>query len=386
MNKSIDPEGHQFFNQIATYLSLPDRQRVREAFELARREHGDERRLSGELFFTHPLTVAHYLAEYYGDAPTLIAALLHDVAEDTSVSVQEIERQFGEEVGRLVDGLTKFDRVTAKAKLGRELSPQEVKSATHFKLFEMMTGDVRIGIIKIFDRLHNLRTIQAMPPHKQQEKARETLLVYAPLANRLGMWLVKNELQELSLEVLDVFRYHIILKRIRQHEEKHQYLVENIRQQLTTLFAAQGVPVTDILFAKQDVHDIYRDWKACGGGEIPRELEAPPCIVILLENVPACYLALGHIHSLWRPVPGVFDDYIAAPRDNSYRSLHTTVTYKGDFRENSSAYFRDTDGIPIGCTFPMVAQWRTTIFDNPIAPSRSHDDRQPQRMYPRCGR
>ncbi len=195
-------EDEQFFEAIG-YLDAPERDRVRDAFAFARREHGNQRRKTGELFFTHPVTVATYLAQYRLDAATIQATLLHDIAEDTRVSIEEIEAQFGPDVARLVDGVTKLKEVTRGVAARRKLSPEELQHATLGKLFQAMTVDVRTVIIKLFDRLHNMRTIEAMPPHKQREKAEETLSVFAPLANRLGMWQVKSQLEALSLEVLD---------------------------------------------------------------------------------------------------------------------------------------------------------------------------------------
>src|SRR5687768_471155 len=164
-------DGAEFFTLIESYLANGDRQRVRDAFELARREHGDQRRRSGELFFTHPLTVAYYLAEYRLDACALAAALLHDAAEDTRLSLEAITAQFGLEVSRLVDGVTKLKEISAGVSENKALTADEVRDATLHKLFEVMTTDVRVVIIKLFDRLHNMRTIQAMPPYKQEQKA-----------------------------------------------------------------------------------------------------------------------------------------------------------------------------------------------------------------------
>lgn len=322
----LDCEGRGFFEQIALYLSLEDRDKVRRAFELARREHGDVRRRSGELFFMHPLTVAFYLAEYYADAPSLIAALLHDVAEDTSVSVQTITAMFGEEVGRLVDGVTKFDRMTAKAKLGRELSDSELKAATHYKLFEVLTSDVRVGLVKIFDRLHNMRTMGVMPPHKQREKSWETLSVYAPLAYRLGMWQVKEELQKLAIEILDPVRYHSLLNRVERYGAMYEVSLKEVREKLLAHLKGQGVVAVDVLFTEPDVHYLYQKYmRRKSYRELPHDLEEVPGVVVLVKDKPSCYMALGCIHGLWAPLPGTFDDYVAAPRENSYRALHTTV-------------------------------------------------------------
>ncbi|MCA9981068.1 MAG: bifunctional (p)ppGpp synthetase/guanosine-3',5'-bis(diphosphate) 3'-pyrophosphohydrolase, partial [Anaerolineales bacterium] len=352
MKTYIDPNGRVFFEQIATYLSLEDRKRVQAAFELARREHGDDRRKSGELFFTHPLTIAFYLSEYYVDAPALIAALLHDVAEDTSVSIAEIEAQFGAEVATIVDGLTKFDKVTAQAELGRVLTADEVKDATLRKLFAMMSSDVRVGIVKIFDRLHNMRTIKAMPPHKQREKAQETLNVYAPLANRLGMWLVKNELQNLSLEVLEPDHFEALSSYIARREKEQEEEFQAIAQKITSDLNQNGIQVADVLTVPIDIYELYLYQKA-RGLSLERDVEMPTRIVLLLKDKPECYLALGRIHALWRPVQGEFDDYIAAPRENLYRSLHTTVVYKG---RQIKIRFR-TLGMQIESQMGVLSRW-----------------------------
>ena len=323
-----DPSGKAFFEKVATYLPLKDRKNVELAFEMARREHGEDRRKSGELFFTHPLTVASYLADYYLDASALIAALLHDVAEDTSVSVEEITIQFGPDVGRIVDGLTKFDEVTAKAKLGRELSAEEVKTATIYKLLEMMTADMRVGIVKIFDRLHNMRTIRATPPHKQREKARETLTVYAPLANRLGMWKVKNELHQISLDILDHQRYTRLCQRLAERDETHQEIHASFAEEITAQLTEANLNVLRVVPAEEGIYKHYHNWvrDSDGGAQIQQD---PPNMVVLLESPPDCYAAIYHIHRAWRPVPGAMKDYIGAPRSNLYRSLHTAIIYNG---------------------------------------------------------
>ena len=177
MTHTIASDGKQFFDQINKYLSDEDRICVQEAFALARREHGNQRRKSGELFFTHPLTVAYYISEYLLDAPALAAALLHDIAEDTRVTIYEIESQFGPEVAQLVDGVTKLKDVTMGIAQRKELSRQEIEDLTLHKLLAAMTNDVRTVIIKLFDRLHNLRTINATPHARQLYKAKESIII-----------------------------------------------------------------------------------------------------------------------------------------------------------------------------------------------------------------
>lgn len=331
--QTITASAIQFFEQINSYLNKEERQVVQEAFSMARREHGDQRRKSGELFFTHPLTVAYYLSQYHLDAPALAAALLHDVAEDTHFSVNDIRGQFGEEVARLVDGVTKLKDVMAKGVLvekGRKLTKQEQENATLAKLLGVMTNDVRVVIIKLFDRLHNMRTIKAMPPHKQRQKAHETLSVYAPLANRLGIWFLKNELESRSLEIIDNTAYRVLSDGLTQTGQEHQTASEQITAQIFDCLLSANIDVRDVLYSPENVYTVYRDISSAGKAfhNIDRTLR----FEILLSDWPSCYVALGHLHHLWQPVPGNFDDYISMPRDNLYRSLHTMVVHENGQR------------------------------------------------------
>lgn len=331
MKNYIAPDGAAFFDLISTYLGPDERNTVREAFELARKEHGDEVRKSGELFFTHPLTIAYYLAQYQMDAPTLAAALLHDVVEDTRVSVAQIRERFGDEVGRLVDGLTKFEAVADDASV-RALSREAVRDATLHKLFGVMTDDVRVGIIKIFDRLHNMRTIKATEPATQQRKADETLAVYAPLANRLGIWEVKNDLEALSLQVLDPGAYQSIQQQLEQLRHQHQIPFAVINHQIAERLTAANIQIVDIKLSPENVYSIYQASRSGARFGSRFKFDSILRLVVVLQDIPSCYLALGELHRMWRPVPGTFDDYVASPRDNLYRALHTTVVRRNGQR------------------------------------------------------
>lgn len=322
---SISPDGREFFERIQTYLQDDDQFRIHEALELARHEHGSQRRRSGELFFTHPLTVAYYLAEYHLDAAALMAALLHDVAEDTLVSIEQIEHQFGSEVSRLVDGVTKLKEVTAVVARDRALTAKEIRDASLHKMFNAMTTDVRVVLIKLFDRLHNMRTIYALPLSKQKLKAEETLAVYAPLANRLGIWKVKTELEALSLKVLDSEAYRLIQLGLEQENHKRQASYMIIVEQIIKYLHENGLTVANVMPNPESIYSTYKTQKSRSAAY--DKIESPLRVVILLEDIPSCYLALGYVHQLWRPVPGKFDDYIGVPRENLYRALHTTVIY-----------------------------------------------------------
>lgn len=318
-------EATQFFKQINSYLTVEERTCVQEAFAFARREHGDQRRRSGELFFTHPLTVAYYLSEYHLDAATLSAALLHDIAEDTRVSIDEIALKFGKDVALLVDGVTKLKDVTQGVAQGRKLTIEELQSASLRKMFGVMTTDVRTVIVKLFDRLHNMRTIDAMPPHKQRQKADETLTVYAPLANRLGIWSLKNELEALSLQVLNHNAYRIIGQQRITIQQEQQEAYERVSAEIFNCLLAANLNVRNVLLAPENVYTVYQDLTVRGMSYY--DVDKTMRLIVLMDDWPSCYLALGHLHQLWQPVPGKFDDYIAVPRDNLYRSLHTTVVH-----------------------------------------------------------
>lgn len=321
----IGLEGLEFFERTEEYLKAADRVRVREAYQLAREEHGEQRRHSGELFFTHPLTVAYYLAEFRLDAAALMAALLHDVAEDAEVTIDQIQDQFGLEVSRLVDSVTKLKEVSAGVSQAQRMSPEEIQDASLRKMFEAMTKDVRVVVIKLFDRLHNMRTISALPPEKQRKKAKETLAVYAPLANRLGIWRLKTELEARSLQVLDPEAYRIIHQELLNQSLKRQSLYALISEQIIEYLMTKGIKVANVLPSPESIYSIYRSLTAIGASF--HSATSPLRMVVLVDDEPSCYLSLGYLHQIWRPVPGKFDDYIAAPRDNLYRALHTTVIH-----------------------------------------------------------
>jgi GTP pyrophosphokinase len=329
MVEYVSPDGSELFNLIATFLSPEEQDFVRKGYEYAREEHGDVRRKSGEPYITHPLTIAYYLAEYGLDAATLVAALLHDVAEDTPTSIPDIRDMFGHEVAQLVDGLTKFEAAADVVGQNGEpgLTRQEQQNATLHKLFGYMVNDIRVGIIKIFDRLHNMRTIEVMSPESQERNARETLAVYAPLANRLGLWGVKNELQMISLAIMDKAAFQAISRQLQQLIYQQQADYSRISNELSAYLTGQGVQVMDIFPYPRNIYSIYKDAQP-NGHKQHFSIDSILRLVVVLKNPSTCYLALGYTHQLWRPVPQMIDDYIAAPRDNLYKSLHTTVMYR----------------------------------------------------------
>ncbi len=320
---AVTPE--QFFRLIDTYLDSEDTLRVREAFEFARLKHGDQIRRSGEPFFLHPLTVTYYLAEYHLDAAALMAALLHDVAEDASVPISEIVARFGADVAVLVDGVTKLKDVSVGIAADQRLTKQEIQDLSTQKLFREMSSDVRVVIIKLFDRLHNMRTIKHMSREGQERKARETLYVFAPLANRLGIWTLKSELESLSLEVLNEAAYVTLKEGLEELREDQQELFQLVSGQILDTLITAGLDVRKVALAPENIYTVYKDLNAdqLSYYDLDRTLR----LVVLMDDSVSCYTALGHLHQLWQVVPERFDDYISVPRDNLYRSLHTTVIH-----------------------------------------------------------
>jgi GTP pyrophosphokinase len=300
---------------------------VRQAYDLALVAHGSQLRQSGEPFFLHPLTVAHYLAEYHLDAPALVAALLHDIAEDTVVAIPEIGERFGDEVARLVDGVTKLKEVTAGvAQEKSALTPAQLRDATLGKLFRAMAADMRVVLIKLFDRLHNMRTIKATSAASQRRKAEETMAIYGPLADRLGIWRLKNELEALSLEILHPRAYLTIKGEMDKLFLEQQAAYAEVRQQITEALVRAGIKVVNVFACPENISTAYQ--YAVRQRRPFDDIDRTLRVVVLLDEKYACYLALGHIHALWRPQPGMFDDYIAVPRENLYRALHTTVIHQ----------------------------------------------------------
>jgi len=294
---------------------------VRRAYEVAARAHDGQLRASGEPYVYHSAAVAEVLADLHLDAVSLAAALLHDVPEDTTVTLENLHAQFGDEVAKLVDGVTKLERIRHLSR-----SPQralaEAQAENVRKIFLAMVDDIRVIMIKLADRLHNMRTLGALPPEKQKRIAQETLDIYAPLANRLGIWELKWQLEDLALQCLEPEEYrriaNLLAEKRREREDYVGRAIAVIRQRLD----GEGISA-EVTGRPKHIYSIYRKMEEKG-----REFEEiydVRGVRILLNEVKDCYAVLGIIHSMWRPIPGQFDDYIAMPKDNLYQSLHTAV-------------------------------------------------------------
>ena len=292
-----------------------DKEMITRAFWRCVEAHGEQKRASGEPFYMHPIAVAKIVITLGMDSESVAASLLHDVVEDTEATYDDIKKEFGKNVAELVDGVTKLEKIPLESK--------ESEQAENIrKMFIAMSQDLRVIIIKLADRLHNMRTIDAMPEHKQRDKARETLEVFAPIAHRLGIRAVKEELEDLSIMHLDPVAYHEIEQSLRikrsQSESFLNMIQERIKERVTEV-----VPNIRIEGRVKSIHGIYR--KMYMQGKSLDEIYDVYAVRIITDTLANCYNILGVIHDMARPIPNRFKDYISTPKPNLYQSLHTTV-------------------------------------------------------------
>ena len=293
-----------------------DEDLVVHAYDVAQRTHAGQFRLSGDPFITHPIAVALILAEYGLDSETLAAALLHDTVEDTDLTLGEVEGWFGPNVARITDGVTKLDRVEF------DLSREDAEAASIRKMVVSMAQDVRVLIIKLVDRLHNLRTIHPLPPDRQRVKALETLEVYAPLAHRMGFQEIKHEMENRAFAILYPARYQEIKELIQQRAPEREVVIEKVTGEIEAMMARAGILA--VLEGRPKHHySIYR--KMVDSRLSFEEIHDLIGVRIKVQAVKDCYAALGLVHARWTPVHGRFKDYVAVPKFNLYQSLHTTI-------------------------------------------------------------
>jgi GTP pyrophosphokinase len=292
-----------------------DLSQVEDAFLFACSHHADQRRKSGEDFITHPVGVAKICAGMRLDTETLCAALLHDTVEDTSASLDEVREQFGDEVASLVDGVTKLTGITFQSR-------DEAQAENYRKMMVAMASDIRVILIKLADRLHNMRTLDALPKQKQIDKAKETLDIYGPIAHRLGIHAIKWELEDLAFATLHPRKYQEIRTLVAQQREERERYVEKAGSYLLKELDALGIEA-EISGRAKHFYSIYS--KMTKKGREFNEIYDLTAMRVKVESVKDCYGAVGVIHSLWKPLPGRFKDFIAMPKFNMYQSLHTTV-------------------------------------------------------------
>ena len=309
------PETATLFKEWSGYLKPEDVTRLETAYHFSEAAHDGQFRASGDPYISHPLAVANILAQLHLDPQALTAALLHDVMEDTSITKAEISKKFGKPVAELVDGVSKLDHI--------EFETYEEAQAENFrKMLLAMARDVRVMLIKLADRLHNMRTLAAVPPSKRKRIARETLEIYAPIANRLGLNNIYQELEDLSFSYLYPARYRVLSKALKAARGNQREVVGKVGDAIKKRLKRDGIDAV-VHGREKHLYSIYRKM-------IEKRLSFAKVLDvfgfrIIVEDVPACYLVLGALHGLYKPIPGNFKDYIAIPKANGYQSLHTTL-------------------------------------------------------------
>ena len=300
---------------LETYLSNEQIESVMQAYEFGAAAHEGQTRKTGEPYISHPVAVAQELADMHLDYQAIAAAILHDTVEDTAVSITDIEEQFGEEVALLVDGVSKLDQY-------QFTSRAEANAESFRKMMLAMIEDIRVILVKLADRLHNMQTLEAMPTKKRSRIARETLDIYAPIANRLGINRFKVELEDLGFKHLYPFRYRVLENALRRSAGSQRQMVKRISEELDNALQSEGISA-EIAGREKHLYSIYKKM-----AEKKRQLSDVVDVYgfrIIAGDVGTCYQVLGIVHGLYKPMPGRFKDYIAIPRLNGYQSLHTTL-------------------------------------------------------------
>ena len=349
----------QLVSKLEGYLPPAEVERVQDAYDFAFEAHQGQRRRSGEPYITHPVAVADLLADLRLDPQTLIAAILHDVIEDTPTLKEEINRRFGQEVADLVDGVSKLDQIQFKSR-------EEAQAESFRKMLLAMVRDIRVIMVKLADRTHNMRTLGAMPLAKRRTVARETLDIYAPIAHRLGMHAIKTELEDLGFRSMYPRRYRVIENAVRRAKGNQKQVVGRISDSLRTALDKAGISAR-IEGREKDPYSIYQKMrrKKVALGEIVDVYG----FRIVVEAVDTCYRTLGSVHSVYKPMPGRFKDYIAIPRANGYQSLHTTLFGPNGMPIEVQIRTEDMHKV---AESGIAAHWQYKAGD---AGDRSHSDR-----------
>ncbi|MBS5315609.1 MAG: bifunctional (p)ppGpp synthetase/guanosine-3',5'-bis(diphosphate) 3'-pyrophosphohydrolase [Clostridiales bacterium] len=311
----------KLINRIRSYHPSDDVSMVEKAYKLAKEAHEGQLRKSGEPYIIHPLQVAYILADLELDIESITAGILHDVVEDTDYTLEDIEKLFNKEVALLVDGVTKLG-VIKYASANKELQKEEIQAENYRKMFLAMAQDIRVVLIKLADRLHNMQTLKFMPPHKQKRIAEETLTIYAPIAHRLGICKIKADLEDLSLRYIEPEVYYDLAQKIAKKRSERMAYIGQIVEQIKTKLEEAGIECT-VEGRPKHFFSIYK--KIVNKNKTLDQIYDLFAVRAIVHNVKDCYGVLGIIHELYTPIPGRFKDYIAMPKSNMYQSLHTTL-------------------------------------------------------------
>jgi GTP pyrophosphokinase len=323
----------QLIDRAREYLPPEKITAIEDAYNFAMKAHEGQVRKSGEPYLEHPLQVALTLAELQLDTSSLVAALLHDVPENCGIPITEVKTRFGSEVAKLVDGTTKLGKLSwqAPGEVTRRkgITTKEEQAENLRKMLVAMAEDLRVVFIKLADRFHNMRTLDALSPEKQHSIAEETMEVYAPLAHRLGIWELKWQLEDLSFRHLEPKNYHQIAKLIADRRPQRESFIAEAIQALNQEFDQAGLRA-EVSGRPKHIYSVYQKMERYSAqGKDFDDIHDLLALRVLVSSVPDCYTALGTIHNLWRPLPDQFDDFIANPKPNGYQSLHTAVMYQG---------------------------------------------------------
>ncbi|WP_199617464.1 RelA/SpoT family protein [Paenibacillus alkalitolerans] len=305
----------QLLEKASSYIKEADLARIREAYAFAESAHRGQTRKSGEPYILHPVAVADILVDLQMDATTVIAGLLHDVVEDTNVTTQDLEAKFGRTCALLVDGLTKLEKIEFKSK-------EEAQNENYRKMFIAMAQDIRVIIIKLADRLHNMRTLKFQSEEARRRISEETLEIFCPISHRLGMAAIRWEMEDISLRYLNPQQYYRIVNLMQKKRAERELHISEVMDKIREKLVEMGIEA-DISGRPKHIYSIYK--KMMSRNKQFNEIYDLLAIRIIVDNVKDCYATLGIIHTLWKPMPGRFKDYIAMPKPNMYQSLHTTV-------------------------------------------------------------
>ncbi len=332
-----------YSNQDTTMLEL--------AYNFAKEAHGEQKRASGESYFTHVYSVAEILTEFKMDQPTICAGLLHDTVEDTKITIDVINREFGEEVAHLVNGVTKIESLKFSSR-------DEAQAENWRKMILATAKDIRVIVIKLADRLHNMRTLNFLSREKQLEIAYETLTLYAPLSQRLGIFSLKSELEDLSFKYLYPEEYEMLSAKIQLRYFKREKILEDFKNELEEILKSSSISYR-LIYRAKNIYSIYR--KMQKQNKPFEEIEDALGVRIITDTVVNCYVLLGIVHSHFKPLVNSFTDYIAMPKKNLYQSLHTTVMSKSG--EPIEIQIR-TEDMHKTCEYGIAAHWRYKLGEN----------------------